>query len=180
MSGIYVALLRGVNVGGKNKLPMKELVGLFVEAGCKSVRSYIQSGNVIFEASPNTAAKLSDEISTQILKRCGFRTTVLLRTSEQLAQIISNNPFVKAGNAEETFHVMFLAGVPKASELKNLDPDRSPPDEFSVQGQEIYLMLRNGAAKTRLTNAYFDSKLSTISTSRNWRTVKKLFDETCG
>jgi uncharacterized protein (DUF1697 family) len=178
MSGTYVALLRGVNVGGKNKLRMKELVDLFVEAGCMCVRSYIQSGNVLFEVSPSTAAKLSDEIAAQILKRFGFRTAVLLRSSEQLSEIISNNPFVKAGKAPETLHVMFLAGLPKASELKNLDPDRSPPDEFIVQGQEIYLILPNGAAKTRLTNAYFDSKLSTTSTSRNWRTVQKLFEET--
>ncbi len=125
---MYVAFLRGINVGGKNKLPMKDLVEMFVTAGAEDVRSYIQSGNVIFRASPGIAARLSGQIATQIATSFGYRTPVILRTAEQLRGVISDNPFLKAGAAEETLHVMFLADLPSPTSVENLDPDRSPPD----------------------------------------------------
>jgi uncharacterized protein (DUF1697 family) len=176
MSATYLALLRGINVGGKNKLPMKDLVEIFIEAGCESVRTYIQSGNVIFRASPGVSARVSGQITTQIAKNFGYRTPVILRTAEQLRDVISNNPFLKAGAAEDTLHVMFLADLPSHVSVDNLDPDRSPPDTFIVRGQEVYLQLPNGVAGTKLSNNYFDSKLTTTSTGRNWRTVTKLLE----
>ncbi len=113
---MYVAFLRGINVGGKNKLPMKDLVEMFVTAGAEDVRSYIQSGNVIFRASPGIAARLSGQITTQIATSFGYRTPVILRTAEQLRDVISDNPFLKAGAAEETLHVMFLADLPSPTQ----------------------------------------------------------------
>jgi uncharacterized protein (DUF1697 family) len=91
-----------------------------------------------------------------------------------LGDAIANNPFLQAGAAEDTLHLFFLAGQPEASDIKKLDPARSLPDRFSVREGDIYLHLPNGAARTKLTNSYFDSKLRTISTARNWRTVLKL------
>jgi uncharacterized protein (DUF1697 family) len=176
MSAMYVAFLRGINVGGKNKLPMKDLVEMFVTAGAEDVRSYIQSGNVLFRASPAIAARLCSQIAAQIATSFGYRTPVILRTAEQLRDAISNNPFLKAGAAEETLHVMFLADVPSPTSVENLDPDRSPPDRFIVSGREVYLQLPNGVANSKLTNNYFDSKLATTSTGRNWRTVTKLLE----
>jgi len=99
-----------------------------------------------------------------------------LRTAEQIETVFATNPFLKMGAPEETLHVMFLADVPAPGAVKALDPDRSPPDTFLVQGQEIYLRMPNGMGETKLTNAYFDSKLATISTARNWRTVGKLLE----
>ncbi len=174
MSTTYVALLRGINVGGKNNLPMKDLLDLFVEAGCSDAHAYIQSGNVIFRADPTVAASLPDIIVAQIAARFGYRVPVLLRTTEQIGDIIRHNPFVAAGAAEETLYVLFLADRPSAGSVANLDPDRSPPDAFIVRDQEIYLQLPNGAGRTKLTNAYFDTKLATISTGRNWRTATTL------
>jgi uncharacterized protein (DUF1697 family) len=176
MLSTYVALLRAVNVGGNNKLPMKDLVEMFVDAGCTNVRTYIQSGNVLFSAAPRLAAQLPATISAEIAKRFGYKTPVILRTPEQLREVIRRNPFLKAGAAEETLHIMFLAGTPKPSDIDRLDPARSAPDEFIVLGQEIYLRLPNGMGRTKLLNSYFDSKLATTSTARNWRTVLKLLE----
>ena len=169
----HLALLRGINVGGKNSLPMKDLAQMFLDAGCTNVRTFIQSGNVIFEA-PAGAAGIGDAIKAKIEKRYGYRIPVIIRTSEQLLKTIRENPFLKAGTDGKALHVYFLADSPKASTIAGLDPARSAPDAFHVRGQEIYLHLPNGMARTKLTNAYFDSKLSTICTARNWATVLKL------
>jgi uncharacterized protein (DUF1697 family) len=167
----HVALLRGINVGGKNKLPMKDLGYLFVEAGCENVRTFIQSGNVIFTAGTKVSAGLAAVIGLRISQQFGYRTPVILRTLEQLRDAVSNKPF---SDREEILHVVFLADRPSADKIALLDPGRSLPDSFIVRGQEIYLLLPNGMARTKLTNAWFDSKLKTISTVRNWRTVTKL------
>jgi uncharacterized protein (DUF1697 family) len=174
----YVALLRGINVGGKNMLPMKDLARLFADAGCTDVCTYIQSGNVVFEA-PASASKLADVITAKVEKRFGYRVPVILRTSQQMAKIVRDNPFLQAGLAEKTLHVYFLANAPDARAIAGLDPGRSAPDAFQVRGQEIYLHLPNGMARTKLTNAYFDSKLSTTCTARNWATILKIADMGC-
>ncbi len=176
MSLTHVALLRGINLAGKNKVSMKDLAEMFVDAGCGNVRTYIQSGNVIFNAAPALSARLPGSIGAQIAKRFGYKIPVVLRTSEQLGKVMRNNPFLKAGVAENELHVLFLAGAPASHRVKDLDPDRSPPDTFQVRGQEVYLRLPNGVARSKLTNQYFDSKLATSSTGRNWRTVTQLFE----
>jgi uncharacterized protein (DUF1697 family) len=172
----WVALLRGINVGGKNLLPMTDLAGLFEEAGCAGVRTYIQSGNVLFTASRARAEKLPGLIASGIADRFGYQVPVLLRTAADLGETIRQNPFLEAGASENWLHVLFLADQPDAGRVAALDPLRSPPDAYAVRGREIYLRLPNGGAKTKLTNAYFDSRLATISTVRNWRTVLKLFE----
>ncbi len=148
---------------------------MFLDAACTGVRTYIQSGNVIFDA-PAGAPGICDAIKAQIEKRYGYRTPLILRTPAQLLKTIRENPFLKAGAHEKTLYVYFLADTPKASAIATLDPARSAPDAFHVRGQEIYLHLPNGMARTKLTNAYFDSKLSTICTARNWATVLKLLE----
>jgi uncharacterized protein (DUF1697 family) len=172
----YAALLRGINVGGKNLLPMKDLSRLFAEAGCADVRTYIQSGNVLFRASPAKAGKLPVVIAKGIADQFGYRTPVLLRTVEDLGETIRNNPFLQAGAPENWLHVLFLESQPDDGRVAALDLDRSPPDAYLVRGREIFLQCPNGVGNTKLTNAYFDSKLATISTGRNWRTVLKLFE----
>jgi uncharacterized protein (DUF1697 family) len=171
---IYLALLRGINVGGKNKLPMKELAELFVKAGCGEVRTFIQSGNVIFSADSDLAPSLPGALTAGIAERFGLKVPVLLRTTGQLAQVVHNNPFIEEGADQNTLHVVFLADQPTAERIEKLDPNRSPPDLYVVHGQEIYLRLPNGVGNSKLTNAYFDGKLATISTGRNWRTVTTL------
>ena len=169
-----LALLRGINVGGKNKIAMQSLRDLFVEAGCTDVRTYIQSGNVLFRAEPNTLAGLPALLHARIAEQFGFRSPVILRTREELHNVVHHNPFLQSGVPENLLHVLFLADTPTSEQFARLDPHRSAPDAFVVRGQEVYLHLPNGAADTKLTNAYFDSKLGTISTGRNWRTVTTL------
>ncbi|MHB1160282.1 MAG: DUF1697 domain-containing protein [Chloroflexota bacterium] len=176
MPPTYLALLRGVNVGGKNKLPMNDLVQLFVEIGCGDVRSYIQSGNVVFTADSQLAETVPARVTAAIAERFGYEVPILLRTAEQIRDVLSNNPFLRTGAAEDTLHVLFLADSPAPHRIDALDPNRSRPDAFVVRGKEVYLWFPNGVAHTRLTNDYFDSKLATTSTGRNWRTVIKLFD----
>jgi uncharacterized protein (DUF1697 family) len=168
--------MRGLNVGGKNRLPMSDLAHMFVEAGCADVRTYIQSGNVIFQASQSKLEKLPALIAKIVEQRFGYKTPVVLRTVEQLGETIKNNPFLKAGAIEDELHVYFLAAAPDARKIASLDPARSLPDTFLVRGRDVYLQMPNGMGRTKLSNAYFDSKLATISTARNWRTILKLFE----
>jgi uncharacterized protein (DUF1697 family) len=172
----HVALLRGINVGGKNILPMKDLAQMFLDAGCGDPRTYIQSGNVIFRAPSRLLGNLGSGITERIAGRFGYKIPVVLRTTAQLADTIANNPFLKPGADLTLLHVLFLADVPDDASISKLDPDRSKPDVFVVRNREIYLQLPNGAAKTKLTNGYFDSRLSTVSTGRNWATVLKLLE----
>ena len=177
-AGIHVALLRGVNVGGKNMLPMKDLAAMFVAAGCEDVETYIQSGNVVCRARPTLARRLPALVAGAILDRFGYHVPVVIRTAGELGDIVRGNPFLAAGADPDTLHVAFLVDRPSAGRVAALDAHRSPGDEFVVRGREIYLRLPNGAGRTKLTNAYFDAALATTSTVRNWRTVLKLVEST--
>ncbi len=170
----HVALLRGINVGGKNRLPMPELAALFEGAGCTAVRTFIQSGNVLFAAPAALARRLPDEIASRIEKRHGLRVPVILRSAAALRQVAASNPFLGAGAEPKRLHVAFLSAAPDRESVARLDPARSPPDAFAVKGSEVYLSLPNGVGRTRLTNDYFDRMLSATSTLRNWNTVLEL------
>lgn len=172
----YVAMLRGINVGGRNKLPMRELAALFAGAGCDNVETYIQSGNVIFDASREVAANVSETMSHAIEHEYGYHIPVIVRTAAQMANVVDSNPWIPVGVPEAMLHVYFLETKPERDRVSALDPERSPGDTFAVLGQEVYLNLANGMARTKLTNAYFDSALQTMTTGRNWRTVTKLHD----
>ncbi len=177
---IHVALLRSINVGGRNKLPMKDLAAIFTEAGCRDVKTYIQSGNVVFEAEDSLARRLPKSISTAILERFGYHVPVVMRTAEALVEVVEGNPFLEPDIDIKKLHVAFLADRPTEERVSALDTERSSPDELALHGREIYLRLPNGVARTKLTNKYFDSKLATTSTVRNWKTVLKLVEMTAG
>ncbi len=174
MATRYVAFLRGINVGGKAILPMKDLKRLFEDARCTNVATYIQSGNVVFTAPAKIVKTLDASLTARIKEQYGHTTRLVIRDAAKLQSIVDNNPFLDRSDDPTRLHVVFLADPPTASEA--LDPLRSPPDEFRVLGQEIYLHLPNGAADTKLTNAWFDSKLKTVSTGRNWRTVTRMLE----
>jgi uncharacterized protein (DUF1697 family) len=169
----HVALLRGINLGSR-RLPMKELAAMFEDAGCRDVRTYIQSGNVVYRAWPALARRVPALIEKAIAERFGFDVPIVIRTAAEIDGVVRGNPFLKAGADPKTLHVGFLRDRPSKSQVAALDPDRSPPDEFVVRGGEIYLRLPNGVARSKLTSQYFDSRLKTITTARNWRTVLKL------
>ena len=175
-STVHVALLRGINVSGKNKLPMAELAQMFESAGCRDVETYIQSGNVVFAANARLAPRLPAIIEQAILSSFDYQVPVVMRSASELAAVIRNNPFVAKPTDTKALHVAFLADRPTSTQLASLDPHRSPPDRFVVRGSEIYLCCPNGIGRSKLTNAYFDTRLETTSTFRNWKTVTRLFE----
>ena len=170
----YVALLRAINVGGRNMVPMKDLAAIFADLGCANVRTYIQSGNVVFEASAKTAATLPQAVSASIAERFGHRVPVVLRSASELARAIEANPFLARGVPKNELHIAFLADAPTKARVAALDQRRSLPDAFELGGREVYLHLPNGGGRSKLTNDYFDRTLGTTSTVRNWRTVEQL------
>jgi len=175
----YVALLRAINVGGRNGLPMKTLVGMFEALGCRNVRTYIQSGNVVFEASDALHKRLSKAVEATIQKQCGFSVPVVTRSAAELEKVARGHHFAKRTKDPKALHVAFLADAPSAERIAMLDPKRSPPDEFKVIGRDLHLLLPKGVGSSKLTNVYFDAKLGTVSTLRNLATIQKLH-EMCG
>lgn len=172
----FVALLRAINVGGRNSLPMKTLVGIFEALGCRNVRTYIQSGNVVFEASDTLHRRLPKALHDAIQKQCGFSVPVVTRSAAELAKVARAHHFAKRTKDPKALHVAFLADVPAADRIALLDPKRSPPDEFKVIGRELHLLLPNGVGSSKLTNVYLDAKLGTVSTLRNLATIQKLHE----
>jgi uncharacterized protein (DUF1697 family) len=170
----FVALLRGVNVGGANRLPMPALKELFALAGASRIETLIQSGNVIFQADQSQGADIAETVRRQIQRRFGFDSPIVLRDASQWRALIAGNPFLTAGIHPEQLHVACLSSAPDASALARLDPQRSAPDAFAVVGADIYLHLPNGVARTKLSNSWFDAKLGVASTLRNWRTATRL------
>jgi uncharacterized protein (DUF1697 family) len=170
----HVALLRGINLGGKNAVPMAELRRWVEEAGGKAVRTYVQSGNVLFDATLAAAARIAAAITTHIKEQLGFTVPVVLLTADELRQIAGGNPYLAEGKPENELHLMLLSSASTPERVAKLDPDRSPPDRFTVAGRAIYIHAPNGVARSKLTNDYFDRALGVTSTARNWRTVGKL------
>jgi uncharacterized protein (DUF1697 family) len=169
-----IALLRGINVGGKNVLPMERLRALFVAAGCERVQTYIQSGNVVFSTTTAILSKLGSEISASIEASEGLQVPVVIRTLDQMKRLVRHNPYLLARVDESTLHVMFLRDLPSFEQVAGIDLQRSPGDFYQVVDADVFMHMPNGVAKSKLTNAYFDSKLKTVSTVRNWRTVTQL------
>ncbi|HWP06728.1 MAG TPA: DUF1697 domain-containing protein [Polyangiaceae bacterium] len=172
----FVALLRAINVGGRNSLPMKTLAGMFEALGCKNVRTYIQSGNVVFEASETLHKRLPKAIHDAIQKECGFSVPVVTRSEAELAKVARAHHFEKRSKDPKALHVAFLADVPGADRIALLDPKRSPPDEFKLIGRDLHLLLPNGVGSSKLTNVYLDAKLGTVSTIRNLATIRTLHE----
>jgi uncharacterized protein (DUF1697 family) len=174
----FIALLRGINVGGKTVVPMPELKSLFASMGLEDVNTYIQSGNVVFSSPSGDAHALAVAIEERIEDAFGLSTSVLLRTAGELAEIADRNPFLRREADLSKLHLVFLSGPPEVDAVAELDPARSPPDEFAVRGCEIYLHLPKGAGRSKLTIDYFEKRLRVRATARNWKTVNKLLELT--
>jgi uncharacterized protein (DUF1697 family) len=173
----HVALLRGINVGGKHRVPMADLRALFEENGCRDVETFIQSGNVVFAATESALPKLARTLPMAMEKKFGFPIPLVLRTAKELAAVTKTNPYLaKSGPESNALHVVFLRDLPEKAAIAAMDPNRSPGDEFTILGRDVFVNCPKGVGQTKLTNAWFDSKLKTISTGRNWRTVLALLE----
>lgn len=170
-----VALLRGVNVGGV-RVPMAELRSLLEREEFGEVRSYLQSGNVIVTSSSSDPGRLSKAIETVIEDWLGLSIRVIVRNRAELSKVVDSNPFLKPRVNPTMLHAVFLDSAPSADRVAGLDPDRSPPDRFSVAGREIYVHYRDGSGRSNLSLDYFEKKLGVAGTARNWNTVTRLLD----
>lgn len=169
----YVALLRAINLGARNKVSMAELRELFAALGAEDVATYLQSGNVVFRSRAD-APGLVRAIENRVSRDLGLSVTVLVRTPAALARVVARNPFAKKGARPESLHVTFLADTPSRASVRGLDPKHSEPDEFRVAGREVYLHCPKGYGRSKLSNAYFEKQLRVKATTRNWKTVTKL------
>ncbi len=164
-----VALLRGINVGGRNSVPMADLRSVLETLGLEDVTTYIQSGNVVFR-SYDSAKAIASRMEKAIEDAFGLRPAVLIRTTAELAKIVESSPFADTAKV----HVVFLDRKPAAQDAARLDPGRSPPDSFELVGRELYLLLPNGAGRSKLSVDYLERTLGVRATQRNWNTVLKL------
>jgi uncharacterized protein (DUF1697 family) len=172
---VYVALLRGINLGGHKKIKMDELRASLAALGFAEVKTYIQSGNVVFKAAKISDQALSKKIEATILLKFGHSVSVIIRTAEEIEQVIANNPFLKQPDIDPTkLHVMFLREPPAQSALKQLETLVLRPDQFRSLGKELYFYLPNGVAESAVMKKPIDRVLAIPTTMRNWRTVNTI------
>lgn len=169
-----VSMLRGINVAGKNRAGMDELKKLHESLGLGNVRSYIQSGNVVFECDPKEVTELAERIGREMKRALGLEITVILRTREELQKVVEGNPFTDKDT--DRLHVAFLATVPLNVPQDRIDGAKAGPEELFVSGREIYLFCPNGYGRTKLSNNFFERVLKTTATTRNWKTVNRLLE----
>lgn len=172
---IYVALFRGINVGGNNPLPMKELVAALENIGARKVRTYIQSGNAVFERAEPNGGDLSRQLSAEIDKRCGFAPQVLLLTREALANAIAENPFPEAAIDPSSLHLGFLASAPERPNLEKLSALRKDGERYWLAERVFYLHAPAGVGRSQLA-ANAEKLLGVAMTVRNWKTVCKVME----
>ncbi len=175
---VYAAMLRAVNVAGKNKVAMAELRGVFEGLGHTGVTTYVQSGNVVFGARSRDEQRLRRAIEAAIAEHFGIDIVVMLRAADELRAVVRENPF--QGDDDDATHlvVMFCDAAPDAATVRGTDGAMHSPDRFAVVGREIYLHCPNGLGRSKLTNDFFERKLGVRTTGRNWRTINKLVELT--
>jgi uncharacterized protein (DUF1697 family) len=173
---IYIALLRGINVSGQKPVPMAELQKLFETLGFKGAKTLIQTGNVVFRAdNAKPDAALAGLIEKTIEKKFGFEVPVILRTLEELRAVLDGNPWRKKKPAEsERVYISFLDKAPGKEGIKALAAVPSGDDEHIVRNSQVYLLIRGGYGKTKLSNALVEKKLKARATTRNLETSEKL------
>lgn len=175
----YIAILRGVNVGGKRKILMADLKQLFEKLDFNNVFTYIQSGNVIFKTKKKDGnTKFADLIEKSIADNYGFEVPIIIREFDEIEKIIMKNPFKKGDEITDIkrLHVTFLKNTPKKSELDKIATYDFNPDKFEIIDNNIFVFCSGKYSDSKLTNKFFESKLKVSATTRNWKTVQKLYD----
>lgn len=173
----YVAMLRGINVGPGKIVKMERLRASFEALGFDGVRTYVQSGNVVFESEQKSSAGLSEKIEEKIQRDFGFKVPVLVKASREIEQIVSDNPLAKEKGIDHSkLHVTFLSDPPPKTAVKFLEPLATARERFRILNREIYLYCPDGYGNTKLSNNAIEKKLSVVATTRNWRTVNTLLE----
>jgi len=170
----YIALLRGINVGGHRKILMAELKAMFIKEGFSNPVSYIQSGNVIFESKIANVSELENTISTAIYDQFGFDVPVLIKTSTYFKDVIETDIYKKSDENVKFIYFTFLSKTPSKSDVVAFNQLEFGNDKFKILGQTIHVLFAVPSHKSKLTNKLIENKLNCKATTRNWKTVNKL------
>jgi uncharacterized protein (DUF1697 family) len=172
---IYIAMLRGINVGGHKLIKMDKLRSSLEDLGFESVKTYIQSGNVVFKTRKTSSSALSKKIEGKIRNDFGFTASVITRSSDEIETAIGDNPFLREpGIDPEKLHVTFLSASPSPAALQQLAMLTAKPDRCHCTGKEIYFYFPNGVSQSVLMKKPVERILAVVTTTRNWKTVNTL------
>ncbi len=174
---VIISMLRGVNVGGHNRIKMVALRALYESLGLREPQTFIQSGNVIFSTDKRDLSALARRIEDAIERDFGFRPAVILRTSSELREVIARNPFAKRSGIEPNrLLVNFLASDPGAKTREEVLKLKTEPEELRMDGRELYIYFPNGMARPKMSWAVLERTLKVPGTGRNWNSVIKLLE----
>ena len=173
----YVALLRGINVSGQKLIKMAELRAQLAELPYDNIRTYIQSGNILFEREAAEPAVIEEEVRQLIAKHYGFDVPVMVKTREDLDYVVNNHPFIHQRNEDPKFvHVTFLAEEPDPERVAKLREEDYSPEEWVLDGTYFYFFSPKGMGNAKMSNTFVENRLKVKATGRNWRTTMKLWE----
>lgn len=172
----YVAFLRGINVGGKNKVKMETLREICTEQGFENVKTYINSGNIIFETAKSDDKKLAEKIEKAIENEFSLNIKTMVRSIAEIEDIVKNNPFDGQFENDKDMHVFFLDEDLPAEKREQLLSQNSENEMFDVRNREIFCLLRVSVLDSLMGKDYIGKKLKVSATARNWRTVNKILE----
>ncbi|MEL4307606.1 DUF1697 domain-containing protein [Joostella sp. CR20] len=168
-----IAILRGINVGGKRKIIMHDLKSMCEQLGLEDVKTYIQSGNLIFKSDkPNS--QLENILEKAITEKYGFDVPVIVRTEKELDNSINNNPFIDKDTDVKQLHLTFLKEKPDIENFQKALTFNAEPDKFKIDNKDAYIFCSGKYHQSKLTNIFFEKHLKVRATTRNWKTVLKL------
>jgi uncharacterized protein (DUF1697 family) len=171
---IFISLLRGINVRGQRRVPMQELARMYESLGFTGVRTYLQSGNVLFDSQGTEPGQLSALIGERIAQVFGFQVKIILWDSDDFRRIIRSNPFLRDNVDAGTLHVTFLSDISPETITEFLRSGENGVDRYILAGKEVFLSCPDEYGKTKFSNAFFEKMLDTVGTTRNWKTVTTL------
>ncbi|HNX00598.1 MAG TPA: DUF1697 domain-containing protein [Candidatus Cloacimonadota bacterium] len=173
----YIALLRGINVGGHNKITMEELRLACRKVGWENVKTYINSGNVVFQTKTTDQKVLADNLMIQLQRYFKLLIPVLILEYSELTDMVSHNPFIIERNMNiDHLYLTLMKKEPEPGIRESIPHDQFLPDEFVIRGRAIYLFLPNGVTYANLQIPFFEKKFGTLTTTRNWKTIGKLME----
>ena len=171
----WIAFFRGINVGGNNPLAMRDLTALLKKLNCADIRTYIQSGNVVFLSSEGKADSLSRRITSTVAREHGFEPLVIVLDEKELAKALAGNPFPKAVSDPKSLHLYFLAAKPKPTDVESLKELSTKTERIAVKDRVLYLHTPDGFGKSKLAAA-IERRLKVDATARNWHTAAKMLE----
>lgn len=171
----YIAILRGINVSGHKLIKMELLRTMFNNMKFKNVETYIQSGNVIFQTARTKCTDLEKKIAKKIVAELKFEVPVLVKTLQEMIEVVENNPFIGKGQVDETkLHITFLSQEPEKNNVDKIAGEVYTHDKFVLAEKTVYLLCPDGYGNTKLNNTFFEKKLNVTATTRSWKTTKEL------